>query len=181
MIFSDSLQIDETPAPLADTGRARDLKTTEMLALWTIRTWVWSVHEHGHAGHLYKEGLEKAACMDAAEPVSSLMHVVGASALRTIEIHKSGCSCVCPDEKRFLHALAAQQTGHALEAFDVLSVLLPGLAVPLALGHADAVATSFARAGLFFPDRAWGLDELALNERLRAPRSHNTCVRYMLH
>ena len=119
--------------------------------------------------------------MDAAEPLVDLLHLVGVAAKHPIEIHKAACSCVCPDEKRFLHALAAQQTGHALEAFDVLAQLLTGPAVRIALNYTDAVAASFARAGLFFPDRAWALEELALTRRLRAPRSDTTCVRYMLH
>lgn len=179
----DTDKFDEKEgSPLSpDTHQTKDLKTSENIALWSIRTWVWSVALQKQTGPLLKSGLEKAGCADAASPLSALLHIVGETATRDLEIHKSGCPSLSADEKRLLHTLAAQQNGHILEAFDVLVNLLPGAAVRLALTQAEAVSASFARAGLFFPERAWTLEELSLTHRLRAPRTTRTCVRYMLH
>lgn len=181
MLDTDSAQNAEDQRLARDTPRACDLKTSENIALWTIRAWVQAIATQKEAGILFRQGLEKAGCPDAAEPLSALLHIIGNTAQRKLEVHKPGCAGLSDDEKRLLHILAAQQTGHTLEVFDVLIHILPGAAVRLALPHAETVAASFARAGLFFPERAWNIEELSLTHQLRAPRSTNTCVRYMLH
>lgn len=164
-----------------DIHRTARLKTSENIALWTIRAWVRSASHQGETYPLFRDGLEKAGCLDALAPLNALLHIISNTATRKLKIHNPGCAGLSRDEKRLLHILAAQQTGHALEAFDVLINMLPGAAVRLALSQAELVAGCFARAGLFFPERAWKLDELSLTHQLRAPRSTNTCVRYMLH
>lgn len=169
-------------APLsADAQRVSDLKTSENIALWTIRTWVWSIVCEDQATSCFTGGLEKAGCSDAAAPFSALLHIVGETATRKLEIHKAACAELYDDEKRLLHTLAALQNGHTLEAFDVLINMLPGAAVRLALAQAEQVSACFARAGLLLPERAWKLEELSLADRLRAPRNTQTCVLYMLH
>lgn len=181
MLNADAFDEDQASKLSPDTCQTKELKTSENIALWTIRTWVWSVAHQKQTGTLFKNGLEKAGCPDAASPLTALLHIVGETATRKLEIHKSNCPHLSDDEKRLLHTLAAQQTGHTLEAFDVLVTLLPGAAVRLALVQAESVSASFALAGLLFPERAWKLEELSHTHRLRAPRSTHTCVRYMLH
>lgn len=178
---TDALLSNTTSSLSPDAHHVRRLKTSENIALWTIRTWIWSVIHQDQVGPSFQDGLEKAGCPDAAAPLSTLLHIVGETATRKLEIHKANCPCLCDDEKRLLHVLAAQQNGHALEAFDVLINMIPGTAVRLALSQASLVAISFARAGLFLPERAWKLKELSLTHQLRPPRTTQTCVRYMLH
>lgn len=181
MLNKSAFAYNEGSTLSPDTHQIRDLKTPENIALWTIRSWIWSVAYQNQIGPLFESGLEKAGCKDAARPLIALLHIVGGTATRKLEINKSCCPILSADEKRLLHTLAAQQTGHTLEAFDVLINMLPGAAVRIALTQAEAVSASFARAGLLFPERAWKLEELSLAQRLRAPRSTHTCVRYMLH
>lgn len=171
----------ETGAPLADAEKVLDLKTAEILTLWTIRSWVWSTVEHGDPGRQYQHGLARAGCADAAPAFAGLLDVIGGTATRRIQIYKPCCTEVGEDEKRFLHILGAQQNGRVLEAFDVLTHLLPGAAIRISLKHAEAAAQCLARAGLFLPDRAWNLEELSLTHRLRAPQATTVHVRYMLH
>ena len=180
----DRMTLDVLPEEmdsLPDRETTEDLRTPEVFILWTIRTWVQTEIGRHSSRQCFQDGLEKAGCQEAANPLSALLDIVGTAANRKIEIHVPTCPCISADEKRLLHALAAQQTGHTLEAFDVLTNLLPGAAVRIALGYVDAVALSLARAGLLLPDRAWHLKELSLAHRLRAPRSNSTCVRYQLH
>lgn len=182
MLDMDDLSYDEdAPSLSPDAPEKTTLKTSENIALWTIRTWVYTVAHPGQTGPHFTDGLHKAGCAEAEAPLSALLHVVGQTSTRQLEIHKAACPCLGDDEKRLLHALAAQQNGHALEAFDVLAAILPGAAVRKALTYTDKVAACFAKAGLFFPERAWKLEELSLTHRLRAPRTTHTCVRYMLH
>ncbi|MDG2243657.1 MAG: hypothetical protein P8L66_09190 [Rhodospirillaceae bacterium] len=171
----------ENLRPLPDKDTTEDLKTAELLALWTIRAWVQNSSDKSASSYHFQDGLEKAGCADAAVSFAALLEIIGSEANRRIEIHTTGCPCLFPDEKRILHTLAALQTGHALEAFDVLKTLLSGAVVRIALEHAGSVAAILSRVGLHLPDRAWHLKELLLTNHLRAPRTNATFVRYQLH
>lgn len=164
-----------------DRNTTEKLNTSELLMLWTIRAWVQDTHGTPTRRYKLQDGLERAGCGDAIDSLCTLLEIVGAAGKRRIEIHATGCLCISTDEKRMLHTLAAQQSGHTLEAFDVLTHLIPGAAARIALGHAESVAASMTRVGLLLPDRAWCLAELSLTHRLRAPRAASTCVRYELH
>ena len=166
---------------LADKQRTADLKTSEMIALWTIRTWVWASTGRSPSAQSFDAGLEEAGCPDVSNAFATFLEIVGTTASEKVAVHAPTCPTISDDEKRLLHALAALQCGHTLEAFDVLTHLLPGAAVRIALSHAESAAMGLARAGLLLPDRTWKLEELSLAHQLRAPRAGLTCVRYMIH
>ena len=167
--------------PLTDKQRTVDLKTSEMVALWTIRTWVSISNDPTPSNRPFTAGLAREGCPEVADAFATFLGIIGTAAPQKVEIHAPVCPGISDDEKRLLHALAALQLGHTLEAFDVLTHLLPGAAVRIALSHVEAAALGLAGAGLFLPDRTWKLEELALTHRLRAPRLGATCVRYMIH
>jgi hypothetical protein len=178
---SDDVLMEELCVPLPDTDRTLDLKTIEMACLWTIRTWVWSSTYPSELDNEFSEGLKKVGCEHAARDFANFLLIIGESAVRGIKTKRPCCGSICDDEKRLLHSLAAQQKGHSLEAFDVLCYMLPSSSVRFALEHAKSIGSKLASASLFIPDRAWELEELAINQRLRAPSNFKTCVRHMIH
>ncbi|MEQ9446463.1 MAG: hypothetical protein RJS98_12930 [Rhodospirillaceae bacterium] len=181
---------------LADKQKTADLRTSEMVALWTIRAWiyqnvvcdnavdltgVWTTRDCSKATQSFNAGLIHAGCPEASDAFATFLGIICAAGSTQVKIHAANCANISDDEKRLLHTLAALQLGHTLEAFDILTHLLPGAAVRIALSHAESAAMGLARAGLFLPDRTWKLKELSLTHRLRAPSAGAACVRYMIH
>lgn len=168
-------------SPLPDAPTVAGLRTSECLALCAMRAWGWAASGKDHALALFKGGLEKAGCGDSAGSFASLLFVMRECATRPAVINSATDPRLSDDEKRLFHAFSAQQRGYALDAFDVLTPMMTATAARLAMAHADRIGLSFGRAGLYFPERNWRLQELSCVHRLRAPHSAHTAVRYMVH
>ena len=180
-MYSDDTLMKELNTPLGDTDRTLHLKTTEMMCLWAMRTLVWSWTHKSISKTEFLDGLEAAGCAEAAEDFGNFLSLIGGGAIKEIRTNHPCHRLITVDEKRLMHTLAAQQAGHSLEAFDVLSSIVAGSAVRLSLEYAEAIARKLGNAGFCMPDRAWALEELAVAEQLRAPSNLRACIRHMIH
>ncbi len=168
-----------TGAP--DVSDLRLLRTPEAMVVCAARLWRQARTGDETALNLFRAAFDSAGCSGGCGPYASLLHVIEAAACRTLDIAPLKDARVRDDEKRLLHVLACQQSERPLEAFDALSVFLPGTGVRLGLAYAQSLAASLRKAGLVLPQRKWKVCDLLHPHRLRLPGSSAACVRYAIH
>lgn len=131
---------------------ALDLDAAALFVVATLRNWV---------ARLMRPGEHHADCRDlfsmagvgapGAAAFDALMSIIGAQAIRLIDMRSCTCCGVSEDEEALLRLVAALQAADRHTGLAVLRTWLPEDAVPVALHAASHFAAAMAEAGLVLP------------------------------
>ena len=141
-------------APSQGRRGAMDLDAAELFVVATLRAWVAPRMRPGEAHPDWRELFRIAnVCAPAAIAFDGLMSVIGAEAVRLIDVHCCSCPALGDDEAAMLRLVFALQSQATLTALEVLGDWLPDHAVGPALRAATRFARGMAEAGLLLPRR----------------------------